>query len=104
MPRGIGWGVPYDTPEDKARFGPKRSEVMDNLYDHLRTCRDYKVALFGLEIGERLSDIDDDEYCLVGEIPFRRDLARDRGIDRPLHAFVDDSTRRSCQSTFARTA
>jgi hypothetical protein len=80
IPRGIGYGVPFDSQSDRDRFADHRSEILAKLYEHLRKCVGFKLALFGLEIGERFYDIDEDQECIVGCFRMPRDLVTAEGL------------------------
>jgi len=79
-PKGIGYGVPYDSPDDRASYAPVRPGILASLYEHLRACTGYKLALFGLEVGERFHDMDEDQRCLLGGVPMPRDLTTNEGL------------------------
>jgi len=80
IPKGIGYGVPYDSPYDRARIALMRPSILASLYEHLRTCAGYKLALFGWDVGERFHDIDEDQHCFLGGVPMPRDLTTNEGL------------------------
>jgi len=52
-------GVPYDSADDAARFSDRKPEIMRTIYEHLRNCSGYKLAMMGWEASDFVIDKSD---------------------------------------------
>ncbi len=65
VPAGIGYGVPGDDPaEVKPRS--EQLEILQHLFDRLRSAPAYRFAVLEWEALDRLQDLDDEVVSLAG--------------------------------------
>ena len=82
VPKGIGHGVPCDSSEDRERYGVKRVEIIDSIYELLRGRDDFEIAIMGLEISDQWFDplAPESDSIMVGTVRIPEQLYPNGGL------------------------